>query len=65
MNVPADMAVLINGKCYGDFDGESSVQPELKDHLDELRTTVNELSVTEFALQNEYWKLKNHFSRLS
>lgn len=59
MNIPADMRALIKGKGYGDYAGGDSIDPELSAHLNELSGIVNELSVTEFALQSEYWKLKD------
>ena len=62
MNIPAEMAALIKGKGYGDYAGGDSVDPELNAHLNELSSIVNELSVTEFTLQSEYWKLKDRFS---
>jgi len=62
MSIPAEMAALIKGKGYGDYGGGDSVDPELKAHLNELSSIVNELSVTEFTLQSEYWKLKDRFS---
>ena len=56
MKITAQMESLINGKTYGDYiESASFVGTELRAHLDEVSTIVEELSVVEFSVQSNYF----------
>mmetsp|Transcript_60577 Transcript_60577/g.179563 ORF Transcript_60577/g.179563 Transcript_60577/m.179563 type:complete len:402 (-) Transcript_60577:87-1292(-) len=61
LNVPAEMATLVKTKGYGDYAGGGTIDFGFKQHLESLSDAVQELGVTEFKLQSDFWKLKDRF----
>ena len=56
VKISAQMESLIKGKTYGDYtESASFVRRELRAHLDEVSTIVEELSVVEFSVQSNYF----------
>ena len=61
LNLPAEIKSLVEGGGYGDYAGGGTVDPEMEAKMKQLESQVKMVGLTEFALQNEFWKFRDRF----
>jgi hypothetical protein len=69
--LPGELQCMVEGRCFGshvnDFlsnhphGNTSDMDPQVQAYLSDVSAKVSELGATEFALQSEFWKLKDRF----
>jgi len=61
LTLPPEMQSIVESGGYGEYADGGSIVPELQNRIRQQEGRIREITLTESALQEDYWNLRNKF----